>query len=697
MYLFWREIMKKVYEPLFTPWKIRDVEIKNRIVLTSMGGTSIFGWMEPAHFDEEAAKFLLDRAKENVGLILPGIAPIKNPMLGGWLYSNKGMYKKLKAFMEEFHKTGAKLFIQLTAGFGRSMAINALMSKAAKNKLLGLLLKPILNVDYLCASASATPNRWDEEVIAKELTEKQIEQMIEAFAKIAKLCKDAGVDGVEIHAVHEGYLIDQFTMKYTNLRQDKWGGSFENRYRFPVEIVKRVKERCGEDFPVSLRYSVISKTKGFGQGALPGEKYKEVGRDMLESELAAKLLQDAGYDMLNCDNGTYDAWYWAHPPGYMPQNCNLEDVKHIKKFVDIPVVVAGRMEPDVAAKAIAKGEIDAMGVARQFLADPAWVTKLMNDQEEDIRPCICCHNGCFNMCHYKGVANDQSLSDAIHMARCAINPETMQSKKYKIVKAKKKKNIAVVGGGIGGMETALVLAKRGHDVVIFEKSKELGGVFIAAAAPSFKEKDRALIEWYKRQIAKYPNIKVEFNNEITCEKCLQKAGKFDEIVICTGAKARELNIPGKEKAVEAVDVLLDKAKVGKNPVIIGGGLTGCEIAYDLMLKGNKPSIVEMKNDLIAVTGVCLANSSYLRDYFALHKAPIYLESKVKEITDKGVIIVDKEGKEQEIKGSKVILSVGYVPTPLFKKSSHVHLVGDCNGVGNLRTVIWRAWDVAMKL
>lgn len=688
--------MKEVYKPLFTPWKIRDVEFKNRIVLTSMGGTSIFGWMEPAHFDKEAAKFLLDRAKENVGLILPGIAPIKNPMMGGWLYSNKGMYKELKKFMEEFHKTGAKLFVQLTAGFGRSMGVNSLMVKAAKNKALGFMLKPIINVDYLCASASPTPNRWDNEIISKELTEKQIEDMIEAFAKTAKLCMEAGVDGVEIHAVHEGYLLDQFTMKYTNLRQDKWGGSLENRYRFPIEIVKRVKERCGENFPVSLRYSVVSKTKGFQQGALPGEKYIEAGRDLAESEIAAKLLQDAGYDMLNCDNGTYDAWYWAHPPGYMPENCNLEEVTHIKKYVNIPVVCAGRMTPEVAAKAIKEGKLDAMGVARQFLADPAWVTKLMNDQEEEIKPCICCHNACFNMCHYKGVGNDQSLSDTMGMARCAVNAETMQSKKHYIKKAKHKKNVAIVGGGIGGMECALVLAARGHTATIFEKTKELGGVFVAAASPTFKEKDRQLIDWYKLQISKNENIKVMFDTKIESVQDINAHGKFDEIVVCTGSKARSLNLPGKEKAVEAVDVLLKKVKLGKNPIIIGGGLTGCEIAYDLCLQGHEPIIVEMKNDLIAQTGVCLANSSYLREYFALHEVPVYLESKVKAITDSGVTI-EKDGKEQQINGSDVILSVGYIPTPLFKEKSHVHLVGDCREIGNLRTVIWRAWDVAMKI
>ncbi len=689
--------MKEIYKPLFTPWKIGNLEIKNRFVMTSMGGTGIFGWMEPAHFDEEAAKFLLERAKNEVGLILPGIQPIKNPFMGGWLYSNKGMYKKLRKYMDEFHKTGCKLIIQLTAGFGRSMAMNHLMVTLTKNKVLGFLAKPLFNMNWINISASQLPNRWAEDIQTKMMTEKQILEMIDGFVKTAKLLKEAGVDGVEIHAVHEGYLLDQFTLPYCNLRTDKWGGSFENRYRFPVEIVKRIKAECGKDFPVTLRYSVVSKTKDFGVGAMPNEEFMEIGRAMAESEKAAKLLQEAGYDMLNCDNGTYDSWYWAHPPGYMPNNCNLEDVKHIRKFVDIPVVCAGRMTPEVAAEAIKNGEIDAMGCARQFLVDPNWIIKLKEDRLSEIKPCIQCHNACFNLSSWKGVPNVQPLYDTFHMSRCALNPETMQSKKYKIIPAKKIKTVAVIGGGIGGMESAIVLAKRGHKVVLFEKSNELGGIFIAAAAPSYKENDRRLIEWYKQEIVKYPNIEIKFNTDIHCEKCLAKHGRFDDVIVATGSKAKELNISGKERVIEACDYLLKKKDVGENPIIVGGGLTGCEIAYELSLQGKKPTIIEMKNDLIAVSGVCLANSSYLRDYFALHQTPVYLQTKVKAVTPSGVIAINQEGKEIEIKGSDVILSVGYVSKPLFKKSRHVHLVGDCLEIGNLRTVIWRAWDVAMKI
>ncbi len=690
-----KQKMDSKYDALFTPWKIGNVEIKNRIVLCPMGGTSLFGWMEHTgnHFDKEAAKFFIEKAKNNVGLIIPGIAPIKSTYMNQWLYKNKKMFAELKEFMKEIHKYGAKLFVQITAGMGRSWAIPTMLVPLHNTPVIRDILKPIINIPYQCASPSELPSRWSDKVKCRAMKVKEIEQIIDAFARTAEMCKEAGVDGVEVHAVHEGYLLDQFTLKYTNHRTDEWGGSFENRYRFPVEIVKAIKAKCGKDYPVSLRYSVTSKVKELCYGALPGEKYKEIGRDMEESERAAKYLQDAGYDMLNADNGTYDSWYWAHPPMYMPQNCNLEDVAHIKQFVDIPVVCAGRMEPVVGAKAIADGKIDAMGVARQFLADEEWVTKLIENRMEDIRPCICCHNACFNMSHYKGIANGQSIYDASHIARCALDPRVMQSEKYKLLPAKKVKNVAVIGGGIGGMEASLVLAKRGHNVTLYEKTNDLGGVFIAAAAPSFKEKDRMLIAWYIRELKKYKNIKVKLNTEVTDIKTLTE----DEVVIATGAKAKRIPIPGADKGIEAVDYLLGKAEVGKNVVIVGGGLSGCEIAYDLYLQGKKPVIVEMQNDLIVSKAICLANTSYLRDFFKTNKVPTYLETGVTEITDKYVLVKDKNGVETKIKADSVILSIGYNPNPIAKKSRKVHIIGDANCVGNLRTVIWGAWDVCMKI
>ena len=682
------------YQALFTPWKIGNVEIKNRIVLCPMGGTSLFGWMNLGgnKFNKEAAKFFLEKAKNNVGLIIPGIAPIKSTYRGQWLYKNDKMFEELKAFMEEIHKTGAKLFIQITAGMGRSFAIPTPLVALHNMPVIRDIIKPIINIPYQSASPSVLPSRWSEKVKCREITVKEIQEIVDAFAKTALKCKEAGVDGVEVHAVHEGYLLDQFTTEYTNKRTDEYGGSFENRYRFATDIVKAIKESCGKDFPVSLRYSVTSKVKDFCVGAVPGEEYEEMGRSMEESERAAKHLQDAGYDMLNADNGTYDSWYWAHPPMYMPQNCNLEDVSHIKSVVSIPVVCAGRMQPEVGAQAIADGKIDAMGVARQFLADSEWVTKLIENRLEDIRPCICCHNACFNMAHYKGVANAQSIHDASHIARCALDPTVMQSEKYKIEPAKVKKNIAVVGGGIGGMEAALVLAKRGHNVTLYEKSGELGGVFIAASAPSFKEKDKMLIAWYVRELSKYPNIDVQLHTKV---KDVEGLGA-DEVIIATGAKAIKPKIKGIDRAVPAVDYLLNKEVIGRDVVVIGGGLTGCEIAYDLYLKGKNPIIVEMQNDLIVSKKVPFANASYLRDFFNANDVPVYLETKLVSVGSDGVMVADKEGKFK-ISCDTVITALGYKPNPVAKKGKNVHVVGDACEVGNLRTVIWNAWDVCMKI
>ena len=684
--------MDQKLEPLFTPWKIGNCEIKNRIVLTSMGGTDLFGWMEKNHFDKDGAKFIMEIAKNNVGLILPGCQPVYNPMFGQWLYKNKKMYDDLKKWMPEFHKTGAKLFVQLTAGFGRSFTISSMMETLFTNPVLKVLSKPFMDLDMITASASPSPNRWSDKVPSRALTKEEIKKFVDAFAKSVKMLKDAGVDGVEVHAVHEGYLLDQFTLKYVNKRTDEYGGSFENRYRFPVEVVQAIKKACGDDFPVSLRYSVISKTKGFRQGAIPGEDYVEVGRDMEESEKAAKYLQDAGYDCLNCDNGTYDAWYWAHPPVYMPENCNLADVEHIKNFIDIPVICAGRLDPRVAADSIKEGKLDGAGFARPFLADQAWVTKMMNDQEEDIRPCILCHNGCFNMCHYKGVPNDQELSDSLHLARCAVNAETMQWNKHYIKKTTSPKTVHIIGGGIGGMEAARVLKLRGHNPIIHEKSDVLGGTFIPASAESYKGKLRELLEWYRLQMKKH-NIEVKLNDEV---KDIAVFGDAP-VIVATGSTPRQLRrVPGYEKMVEACEFLTG-TPVGDTVAVIGGGLTGSEIAYELALKGKNPIIVEMKDDLVSQKGVCLANSSYLREWFALNKTPVYLETTLKEVKDGSIVCTQKDGKEIEIPCDSVISCAGYIPAPLAEKSGNVHLVGDCLAIGNLRSVVWRAYDVAMKI
>ena len=690
--------MNQKYNALFTPWKICNVETPNRIVQCSMGGTSLFGWMEPSHLDKEAAYFLLNRAQDGVGLILPGMQCIKDPILGRWLYQNDKMFKDLEVYMKEFHKTGSKLFIQLAAGMGRSMAITKPMVMLLKNPLLGKIASPIADLDYITASASATPNRWYEEIKSRPMTIQEIHDQVDAFAKTAKKLMDAGVDGVEIHAVHEGYLLDQFTISNMNYRTDEYGGSFENRYRFPVEIVQAIKAACGNDFPVSLRYSVVSKTKDWGKGAMPYETdFKEFGRDMEESERAIKYLSDAGYDMFNCDNGTYDAWYWAHPPQYMPDNCNLEYVEHIKKFTDKPVVCAGRMDPVKAAEEIEAGKLDAVAIARQNLVDHDWIHKIKEGREDEIKPCIRCHNGCFNMAKYAGTPNVQHLGDSLHLARCALNPTTMQHNRYKIVPTKNPKKVAIIGGGIGGMECALVLKQRGHIPTIFEKSGELGGLFLTASAMTFKENDKELIRWYLNEIEK-EGIDVRLNTEVNDLGTLHG---FDEIIGASGSVPRTMpSIKGFEKTLTFTQVLRDKVDVGDKVLFIGGGQSSCEAAYDMLLNyGKHPIIVEYAGDLVAAQATCLANTSYLRDAMEYHKVPVYLHSTVTEITDKGCTVKNVQtGETTFVECDSVVNGIGFVPTPVGgKNNKKAYRVGDCVAIGNLRTVIWRAWAVCMKI
>ena len=697
--------MNPKYEALFTPWKVGNVEVKNRIVQCSMGGTSLFGWMEPSHLDKEAAYFLLNRAQDGVGLILPGMQCIKDAIGGRWLYQNEKMFKDLKKYMEEFHKTGAKLFIQLAAGMGRSMAITKPMILLLQHPVLGKLASPVADLDYITASASATPNRWYDEVKSRPMTIKEIHDQVEAFAKTSKLLKEAGVDGVEIHAVHEGYLLDQFTISNMNYRTDEYGGSFENRYRFPVEIVQAIKRECGSDFPVSLRYSVVSKTKDWGKGAMPYEEdFKEFGRDMEESEKAVKYLEDAGYDMFNCDNGTYDAWYWAHPPQYMPDNCNLSYVEHIKNFTSKPVVCAARMDPVKAAEEIAAGKLDAVAIARQNLVDHEWIHKILEGREDEIKPCIRCHNGCFNMAKFAGTPNIQHLGDSLHLARCALNPTTMQHNKYKIVPTKSPKKVAVIGGGIGGMECALVLKQRGHIPTLFEKSGELGGLFLTASAMTFKENDKELIRWYRREIEK-SGIEVHLNTEVNDLGTLRG---YDDIIVATGSVPRTMpGIKGFEKALTFTQILKEKHELGDKVLFIGGGQSSCEAAYDLLLNyGKHPIIVEYANDLVAAQATCLANTSYLRDAMEYHKVPVYLHSTVTEITDKGCTVKNVQtGETFFVECDNVVNGIGFVPTPVggrtasrkVKGKETIFRVGDCVAIGNLRTVIWRAWDVCMKI
>ena len=686
--------MDPKYEPLFTPWKVGNVEIKNRVVMLPMEGTNMIQWEAKTGYVKGIDKFYEDRRDNEIGLFIPGLIPLVSIIGKKWVYKHPEVFDKVKPIIDGIHLSGAKVFFQISAGSGRSMLLPPILRPFVKKGVLNTLASPVLaNKWWWSAPDDDEPNVWDPEVKMDLFTEGMIQRFVYAFGQTALRCKEAGCDGVEIHAVHEGYLLDQFAMPYTNHRTDAYGGSLENRLRFACEIVQEIKKVCGKDFPVSIRYSVRSMTRGYNQGAVPGESFVEVGRTMEESERAVKILEAAGYDMFNCDNGTYDAWFWAHPPVYAPLNMNLSDVEHIKKFTTKPVVCAGRLQPDAAAESIAAGRIDAMGVGRQLLCDPEYVTKIKEGRLDDVRPCIACHGACltFNGLNGKGTDIDPMH---VEMGRCVLNPWTNNETKYSKAPAKDPKRIAVIGGGIGGMETAIQAAYRGHRVDLYEKTDRLGGVFNAAAAMSFKEKDKELLKWYERQLQRSGAV-VHLNTEIDDLEKLD----VDVIVVATGAQPKTLPVPGAERAVAAIDFLDGRAAVGDRVVIIGGGLTGCEIAYELALQGKHPSIVEMAPYLVGARGICMANSSILRELLRFHNVPAYLNAMTKAITAEGVLIDTPEG-ERTVPADSVILSVGYTPDTRFatqKGQPNVYFIGDCDRVGSLKTVIRQAYETVQNI
>ena len=676
------------YDALFTPMQVGGVTIKNRFVHAPMEGTAPIEWMTGYKFNEHAKQYLLDRAKNDVGLIIPGIITVKSMIGGKWLHkSGKKYIDELKELMNEIHSYDCKMFLQLGAGFGRVMLMLDMLGNLLDKKLLAKILK----VDRITASPSELPNVWDPNRKCPEITVKEIEEIVEAYGKASLLLKEAGVDGVEIHAIHEGYLLDQFTIKNTNHRTDQYGGTLENRARFVTDIIKAIKKECGKDFPVVVRYSVTSKMRGFNQGAVPGEKFEEFGRDYDESIKLAKLLEEAGADALDADNGSYDSWYWAHPPMYMPLACNLEDAKFIKKHVNIPVFCAGRMEdPNTSVEAIEKGEIDGVAIGRQFLADSRYCKKVKEGKLEDIRPCLACHNACFaNAQKQEGGANNAPWGNG----KCAINPYTLNEQERAMKPLEQKKKIAVIGAGIAGMEFARVATLRGHDVTIYEKTNELGGVFIAAAAPKFKEKDKMLLKWYAKQM-KDLEIKIEYNHEVTEEE-LEKL-EVDEIVYATGATPRTLKVEGTtDNVMEAIEYLRETKPSGDNIAIIGGGLTGVEIAYDAVLKGKKPVIIEMQKDILNLPFLCAANSNMLRELIRYHEIPVYTNTKLIKVSEKEITI-EVNGEEKTLPVDTVVTSIGYNATGKQDKENF-HVIGDALKVGNLMDAIWKAYDLGNNI
>lgn len=658
------------YSKLFSPIKIGSITIKNRFAMAPMGPLGLAdangGW------NQRGIDYYVERAKGGTGLIITGVTffdqvvekqdptTVPNP-----LYKPVNFVKTSREMTERIHAYGSKIFLQLSGGFGR-------------------VTIPTNVGDIPPIAPSAIPHRWLDKT-CRAITVDEIHAIVKQFGEAALHAKRAGFDGVQIHAVHEGYLIDQFAISMFNQRTDEYGGSLENRLRFAKEIVEEIKKTCGDDFPVTLRFSVKSMIKDWRVGALPGEDFEEKGRDTEEGLKAAKLLESYGYDALDTDVGTYDAWWWNHPPMYQKKGLYREYCKMVKEVVDIPVFCAGRMDnPDMALEAIENGECDVIDLGRPLLADPDYCNKLRCGKITQIRPCISCHEGCMGR-----VASYSLLN-------CAVNPQAARERVNAYEPILKKKKVLIVGGGIAGCEAARVLAIRGHQPVVYEKGSRLGGNLIPGGAPDFKEDDIALADWYTNELNRL-GVHVHLNTELNEEEI--KAMDYDTVILATGSKPKVFSLGDDSHTYTAEQVLLKQKDAGKKTVVVGGGLVGCETALWLAQNGIHVTIVEALDKVMAVNGpLCAANKEMLEALLPFNGVEIITGAKVTEFAN-GEVKVDTKEDSKTIMSDSVILSVGYKEENTLYNNLQfdipdLYLLGDAKKVSNIMYAIWDAFEVA---
>ena len=652
---------------LFTPLSIGKVSIKNRFAMGPLGLGD-----EQGGFNQRGIDYYTARARGGTGLIITGVTFVDNtieehgmPNCPNSTYNPVQFVRTAREMTERVHAYNARIFLQMSGGFGR-------------------VTIPTNLGEFPPVAPSPIQHRWLDKT-CRGLTVDEIHELVRDFGEGAYNAKRAGFDGVQIHAVHEGYLIDQFAISLFNQRTDEYGGSLENRLRFAREIVEEIKRRCGQDFPVMLRYSPKSFIKALREGALPGEEFEEKGRDLPEGVEAAKLLVSYGYDALDVDVGSYDAWWWSHPPMYQKKGLYMPYAKLVKENVNVPVLCAGRMDdPDMAEGAVMDGVCDIISLGRPLLADPDYVNKLRRGERKCIRPCISCQEGC--------MGRIQEYS----MVNCAVNPQAARERVTAYNPVLKAKHVLVIGGGVAGCEAARVLAERGHKPEIMERSDYLGGNLLAAGAPSFKEDDIALVRWYENEMQRL-NVPVHFNAPV--DPASKLYDEYDAVIVATGATPKKFPLGENAPVYTATDALLGKTPIGERVTVVGGGLVGCETALWLAQEGKHVTIVEALDRLMAVNKpLCHANSEMLERLLPFHGVETLVSSSVQKY-ENGKLLVKTPQGEQQLDCDTVILSVGFredrgVFDAWENSAKEIYLLGDAKKVANIMYAVWDAFEVA---
>ncbi|MDC4562347.1 NADPH-dependent 2,4-dienoyl-CoA reductase [Acinetobacter baumannii] len=525
-----------LYPHLLKPLDLGFTTLKNRVLMGSMH----VGLEEAPGGYERMAAFYAERAKGDVGLIVTGgIAPNQ----AGLTFAHASKLdsteeaEKHKVITEAVHAAGGKIALQILHT-GRYSYQPEIVAPSA-------------------IQAPINP------IKPKAMTSAEVQQTIDDFANCAKLAQYAGYDGVEIMG-SEGYLINEFIAARTNHRDDEWGGSYENRIRFPVEIVKRTREIVGENFIIIYRLSMLDLVEG--------------GSTLEEVIQLAKAIEKAGATIINTGIG----WHEARIPTIatkVPRAAFTWVTEKLKGEVSVPLITSNRINtPEMAEHVLASGHADMVSMARPMLADPEFVLKASEGRSDEINTCIGCNQACL----------DHIFS--MKIATCLVNPRACYETELIFKEAQKQKNIAVIGAGPAGLSFAVYAADRGHQVKIFEASHQIGGQFNIAKTVPGKEEFYETLRYFNRQIELRPNIELVLNHPATYEELSQS--DFDEIVVATGVTPRQLQFEGIDhpKVLSYLQVLKERVPVGQRVAIIGAGGIGFDTAEYLTHEGESGSL-----------------------------------------------------------------------------------------------------------
>ncbi|MGP3667772.1 MAG: oxidoreductase [Candidatus Bathyarchaeota archaeon] len=637
------------YSKLFEPIKIGKVLVSNRIVMAAMGVgyAGLSGEVTEqliAHF--EAA------ARGGVGLIVVEATYI-HP--AGRLYDGETSIEDdkfiigLARLAQRVKSYGVRVALQINHG-----GVQSKVSQPVGPTAIGRMF-----------SFGGPP---------RELSRGEIEEVIDAYAAAAQRVMMAGFDMVEVHGTH-GYLVAQFLSPITNKRSDEYGA---DRTLFAVNIVKRIREKCGKGYPIIFRLSATE----FVEGGITVEFAKNV----------AKKLEEAGVDAIGVTGGNYDTAEHIIQPIYIgKQGYFFDYASQIKENVTVPIISGGCIfDPDIAEKAVKDGVVDMVFLGRQLLADPSWPKKVRENRVKEIRPCILC-NECINR-----ILNTKPLI-------CSVNPLKGYEFKYvdegEIVKTSKPKLILVVGGGPAGLEVARVTKIKGHKVLLYDEKRRIGGTALLASKPEFKWRIEKLVEYYENVLKKL-GVKFKLGEKINL-KNIKKINP-DVVIFATGSKPLKPNLPGVNYSVMVDDVLLGKVKVGRKVIVVGGGLVGCETALYLSMKGKNVTIVEVLPQIAA--GEPLINSITLYRELVKHGVNVLVNHRLLEIYRGGVVVADENGKKRSIEADTVVLAVGREPnidgklvSEARKTVKEVYIIGDAKEARKILYAVHEGFYTALQI